>query len=115
MAGTGGTFPCARERFFGLSSLGSCSFRRDADDTGTFLLFRHTLRIINPSQRMLQPGTFGPPWHNLRKWETSDTSPPEQQNGTVRRGLEKTEKPRTDRNDSGVYVQSFALLVFVQD
>ena len=115
MAGTGGTFPCTHERFFCLSSLGSCSFRRDADDAGTFLPFRHTLRIINSSQRILQPGTSGPPWHNHRKWGTSDTSPPEQQNGTVRRGLGKTEKPRTDRNDSGVYVLSFALLVFVQD
>ena len=115
MAGTGGTFPCAHERFFGLSNLGSCSFRRDADDAGTFLLLRHTLHIINPSQRTLQPETSGPPWHNLRKWGTSDISPLEQQNGTVRRGLEKTEKPKTGRNDSGVYVQPIALLAFVQD
>jgi len=115
MAGTDGTFPCARERFFGLSSLGSCSFRRDADDAGTVILFKHTLRIINSSQRTLQPGTSGPPWHNLRKWGTSDTSPREQLNGTARRGREKTEKPRMGRNDSGVYVQPFTPLAFVHD
>ena len=40
---------CVRERFSSLSNPGFRSFRRDADDAGTFLLFRHTLRVINPS------------------------------------------------------------------
>ena len=66
--------------------------------------FRHKLRLTNLLQKTQQPGTFGPLSHNLHKWATSDTNQPEQQNGTARRGLAKTEKPRMDRNAFGVYV-----------
>ena len=104
MAETGGMFVCAYERFFGLSNLGFRSFRRDAEDTGIFFLSGYTLCVINSLQKTLMPGIFGPLLHNLRKWATSGTSQREQQNGTVRRGLEKTEKPKMGRNDFGVYV-----------
>lgn len=104
MAETGGMFVCAYERFFGLSNLGFCSFRRDADDTGIFLLPGYSFRVINSLQKTLMPGIFGPLLHNLRKWVTSGTSQREQLNGTARRGLEKTERPKMGRNDFGVYV-----------
>ena len=106
---------CAHERFFCLSILGFRSFRRDADDAGIFLPLRHKVRVINPLQKTLQPGTSEPLWHNLRKWATSDTSQREQQKGTARRDLEKIEKPRMDRNDFGVYVRSVSLLAFLLD
>src|SRR5258708_33204350 len=93
---TGGMFRLCLRALLCLSNLGFPSFRRDADDAGTFLAFRRKLHITNPLQKTQQPGTFGPLWHNLRKWATSDTNQPEQQSGTARRGLVKTEKPRMD-------------------
>ena len=104
MAGTDGMFVCAYERFFGLSNLGFRSFRRDADDTGIFLLSGYPFRVINSSQKPLMPGIFGPLSHNLRKWATSGTSQRERLNGTARRGPEKTERPKMGRNDFGAYV-----------
>jgi hypothetical protein len=104
MAETGGMFCLCLRALLQFIKLGFRSFRRDADDTGTFPLPGYTLRVINSLQKTLQPGTSGPLWHNLRKWAISDTSQREQQTGTARRGLGKTEKPRMGRNGFGVYV-----------
>ena len=87
-----------------LSNFDFRSFRRDADDTGILPQFGRTLYVTDSLQKTPQPAIFGQLWHNLRKWETSDTSQREQQSGTAKRDLGKTEKQRMDRSGFGVYV-----------
>ena len=114
MAETGGMFCQYVPALLRFIKLGFRSFRRDADDTGIFLLFTHMLHVINSLQKTPQPGTFEPLWHNLRKWATFDTSQREQQSGTARRGLGKTEKPRTGRSDFGVYATPHTTHIFAK-